>query len=714
MKTLKSLTFLILVAMLVASCEGAPATPTANTAVAPPTTAPSADAATQAAPPTAAPAAEAATPTADTAAAPPTTAPSAGAGPYVNYYFATVDEYKAATGKSIDKFGESPMLAEMVASGKLPPVEERLPKEVAVVRTPEDAANRYGGEMHLIGFMEGAGIFTQFTEDTQKGLLAWDVSYKTYYPNVAKGWKLSEDAKTLTLNLRPGMKWSDGDAFDADDFIFWYEDILKNPDFTPDIDLAYTPGDQLMGLKKIDDYTLEFTFAAPYPRAVERLINTDEIYRPGHFLRQYIPKHNNQAEALAKSEGFDTWQQAVEFHWSYNADPKAPTLNPWILKDLGADSALWVRNPYFWRVDAAGNQLPYIDTLLVSIAADPNSTNPVKVMAGEVDWEIMGLTIEDYPVLKQSEASGAYKAYLWPDTATSTALGFALNYTHKDPVLRTIFNDLRFRQALSLAINREDISQTIFFGKTEPFSAPVGRNWTGFEEWMATYYAEYDVDKANQLLDQIGLQWDAEHQWRLRPDGKPLTILGEQTVDYLSYADSLLQIVATNWADIGVKFEPKFVPGDVLMPRYVANEQDIGIWNSDGGTEPLGHANSPIRLMPPWHHMGSDCCPMSSYPWRQWLDSKGAQGEEPPQQIKELYQLVQEWLNTQAGTPQYTELSNKIIKINVENLYFFGTVSAPPRVVITSDRIGNLPGEDGGFGSEMLRPYLPEVAFIRQ
>ena len=606
------------------------------------------------------------------------------------------------------------MLADLVAGGDLPALAERLPTDVAIVRTREGSAAQYGGEMHLLGFFEGAGVFSQFTEDTQKGLIAFDVSYKTYYPDIAKGWELSDDSKTLKLFLRKGMKWSDGEPFTADDFMFWYEDLLQNTDLNPEIDPTYMPGGTLMGLKKIDDTTLEFSFAEANPRAVETIVNSDEIYRPKHFLSKYLPKYNADADALAKSEGLDSWQLALEFHTSYNADPTYPTLLPWIIKDIGADSALWVRNPFYWRVDTDGNQLPYIDSLLVTIASDPNSTNPVKVMAGEVDWEIMGLTIEDYPVLKGAEEKGQYKAYLWPDHATSTALGFALNYTHKDPELRAIFNDLRFRQALSLAIDREDINKTIFFGQTEAFVAPVSRDWTGFEDWMATYYAEHDVAKANQLLDDMGLKWDADHKWRLKPDGKPISILGEQTVDYLSYAMDLLGIVAKNWADIGIQMEPKFVPGDVLMPRYVANEQDIGIWNSDGGTEAAARRRGPIRLEPPWHHMGIDCCAMSSYPWRQWLDTNGAAGEEPPQQIKDLHELVNQWMAAKAGSPEYTSLINQIIKINVENLYFFGTVSAPPRVVITSDRLGNLPGSDGAFGSEMMRPYLPEVAFIRQ
>lgn len=711
MKTRKIFAIWIALSLLLASCS----TPTA--VVSPPTetSAPENTAVVAPAKPTATqpPAAEA--PTAET---PAEVAPAVEEVPFVNYLFTTVAEYEAATGKTIDSFNESPMLAEQVKAGTLPPVTERLPKDVSVVR-PYDQIGEYGGEMHLLGFNEGTGAFSEFTESMQQGLLTTDPSFKNWYPNIAKGWKLSDDGKSMTFYLREGMKWSDGADFTADDFAFWYE-ILQDTELTPEISSEYMPGDVLMGFNKIDDYTVEYTFAVPYYRVID-VLGTDLLALPAHYIKQYMLKYNPDAEALAKSEGYDTWQSAAQAHGvgeidTYDNDPKAPSLNPWIIADKGSDSALWQRNPYYFRVDTAGNQLPYMDTLLVIFSDNVDSVGPIKSLAGELDWNNSGIGLADYSVLKQNETQGDYTVSIWRRDDESSAMGFSLNYTERDPVLREIFNDLRFRQALSMAIDRDRISETIFFGLTVPFTGPASPGWTGYEDWMGSYYAEYNVDKANALLDEMGLQWDSAHQWRLRSDGKPVSFIGTWATEWLSYAQDLLDLVVADWAQVGVKMDLKFVPEDTLQSMFVANETDIGISNSDGGSEVTARGAYPLRLIPPWHWGGASCCAMSSYSWRVWLDSNARgevppKGEEPPQQIKDLYRLTFEWLNTAAGTPEYTELINQVIKINVENLYYIGTVSAGPNVVVISNRMGNAPRDDGNFMSR--NRYMLETYFLK-
>jgi peptide/nickel transport system substrate-binding protein len=637
-----------------------------------------------------------------------------------NNIYASIADYEAATGNSITSFSESPMLTDM----DLPPVEERIPSEAAVVRPM--VIGQYGGELNLLGFSEGAGYFSAFTETMQQPLFVVHQSVTdkpTFHPNVAKAWELADDGMSLTIYLREGMKWSDGDDFNAKDFAFGYE-ILQNEELMIEVSGQWTPGGEMMGFNMIDDYTIQYTFSEPYNRAFEVFAQGYSLYKPEHFLKQYFPMYNDGAEVLAEEEGFESWQAAADFHGgindqNYDRDPIAPHINPWIIKEISPESVLWERNPYFWRIDTAGNQLPYIDTLLVINATDVSAIAPIKVMAGEVDWnDNIGLSLQDFPALKENEGAGAYNVYLYPKTDESHAMGFALNYIHPDPVLREIFNDIRFRHALSLAINREEISENLFFGLSEPWTAPVTAIWTGYEDWMGTHYAEYDVEQANALLDEMGLEWDENHEYRLRPDGEELYFTGEYCTEWLAYSEDLLDLVSLHWEEIGVHMRPKFVPEETLQALYVANETSWGASNSDGGDEAEARGEYPLRLIPPWHWGWDDCCPMSAYQWRVWLDcdldpscsQEDVDGIEPPDDIKRAYQLTFEWLNTVPGTDEYYEKINEVIKLNVENFWYFGTVTPPPSINIRSLRLDNAEGEGGP--SAGLHHYFYEAYFI--
>ncbi|MBV7328354.1 ABC transporter substrate-binding protein [Chloroflexi bacterium TSY] len=634
--------------------------------------------------------------------------------PYVNHLFATIADYEAATGNTIDSFGESPILAALVESGDLPAVEERLPVDVGVLR-PRDEIGTYSGPINLIGFFEGAGAYSQFTENSQMGLLVNDPAYTGFFPNAAKAVEQAEDGMSITIYLREGLKWSDGDGLTSEDVVFWYE-LLQDEDLNPNIREDWKPGGELMGLNVIDDYTVEFTFSIPYHRATEVFAGS-RPFSPAHFLKQYMPEYSDGAEALAEEEGYESWQQALQFHAGlnddyYDRDPLAPTINPWVIADIGADSVLWERNPYYWRVDTVGNQLPYADSLLVIMTENVKTTGPVKSMAGELDINESGLTISDFPVLKRNEADGNYTVHTWLNAASSNAMALMPNYTVANEELREIFNDLRFRQALSLAINRAEISENIFLGLTKPFTGPTSPVWPGYEEWMGTHFADYDLERANALLDEMGLEWDEAQGTRLTPGGEPLSFIFEWETEWLAYTEDLLDLVKLYWKEIGVDIEHKFVPEDTLQTRFVANEIEMTNTSGAGGTEAVARSRYPIRLMPPWHWGGTGCCPGSAYPWRVWLDTEGVEGIEPPEDVKRIYELVEQWLDTPYGTDDYVSIANEIQRLNVENLYFIGTVSAPPRVFITSNRLRNAPGADGVWGARVMTPYLAEQYFV--
>jgi peptide/nickel transport system substrate-binding protein len=376
---------------------------------------------------------------------------------------------------------------------------------------------------------------------------------------------------------------------------------------------------------------------------------------------------------------------------------------------MSADSALWVRNPYFWRVDTAGNQLPYIDTILILIGESRAQTGAlVKMIAGEIDFagDSVGLALRDTPLLKENEEAGDYTTYLMENTSRTNALDFALNYTHQDPVLREIFNDIRFRQALSLAIDRTEISESLMFGLTEPWAAPASSDWTGFEDWMATNYVEFDVEQANALLDDMGLAWDADGEYRMRPDGDRLSILAEYRTAGVFYFQDMLDLFAIYFKEIGIDFTPKELPGDVVEGKLYANELDFTV--KEGGRDEYRARERGIGwLVPPWGGL-------SSVGWRLWLENNGAEGIEPPEEVKRLWDAAQRWSVARFGTDEYESLTSEILTLNAENMWVIHTTSDPPALYCMSNRLGNAPGNDGIKGGWRMRPYQQETWFLHQ
>ena len=630
--------------------------------------------------------------------------------PFVDFIFATPAEYTRRTGNSITQYGESPMLAGLVQQGELPPVGERLPDEPLVLR-PIDEIGHYGGTIRALT-PSGAGY------DEDRRLLIWPPDGSEFHPNMIKGWQQAADDRGITLYLRSGMKWSDGEDFGADDFQFWWQDIQNNEMITPEVPSAFRPGGEPATLTVVDPFEVRFDFAVPVPNAIE-FWHQSRPWAPRHYLEQYHIDYNADVEANAKAEGFDSWVLAFQFHgvWSTRHDykynvPLAPVVDPFVLEQTGTEAFVWTRNPFYHVIDTAGNQLPYIDKIRQQVV-ESGDLIPLKAMNGEVDFQRTQLSFGDFPIYKQNEASGGYQTYLFENNGSSFALGFALNYTHQDPILREIFNDIRFRQALSLAIDRDDIGETLFHGQTKPFTAPVRPEWPGYEDWMGSYFAEHDVDRANALLDEMGLEWDADRQWRLRSDGKAVQILGEHPITWIAYVEPLLDLVRGYWAQIGVRFEPRLIAVPLWQTRGAANELDVGIWPSDGGTVTRARGNTPIRLIPPYHNYPNSM--MSSGPWREWIESGGANGEQPPADVLRTYEVMLEWMVAPRGSAAYEELANEMIRLNVENLRFFGTVSSPPIVRIVNDRIGNMRGEPGWvYGLRRDRDYLNETWYIKR
>jgi len=364
-------------------------------------------------------------------------------------------------------YNEAPMLRTRVAAGELPPVEERLPEEPLVVE-PLEEIGQYGGT--LITIQRSIDDWGNPSHINVETILGKDPTDETkVLPNIAKNWKFSPDAKTLTLYLRKGMKWSDGQPFTADDIMFWYNDILQNKELTPTIWEIWQPGGKLLKVEKIDDYTVKLKFAVPWPGILFVLAGEmaiqNSFYAPIHYLKRFHIKYNPDADKLAKEEGFDYWYQLFQQKGMHNADnqphPELPTLSTWIPEVIALDHITLVRNPYYWKVDTEGNQLPYIDRVKGALA-EGIELRVAKILSGEPD--LVGehdVDISKFPVIMQTADENNYRVSLEEDVSREPPavwqVGLYFNHTVADPFLRELFSDVRFKQALSLAINRSEV-----------------------------------------------------------------------------------------------------------------------------------------------------------------------------------------------------------------------------------------------------------------
>lgn len=680
-------------ATVLAACGGTPTAtpvpPTATKAPAAPTAAPAAPTAAPAAPTaTKAPAAPTAAPAAPTATKAPaptaTTAPTA-AGTTDTYKIWNVDDYVKA-GKKIDKFNEAPALAELVKQGKLPSVDKRLPEDYFVVQ-PREKIGVYGGTVNGYGFNPttyGNDVWSSFN----RHFFGVTNDFKLIFPEVLKSYKFSPDYMTFTGTLRKGMKWSDGEPFTADDIVYWWEDVVSEPKINPTIASTWAPGGKPMVVKKVDDVTFTVTFSVPSPAFIERT-TTAATWAPKHYLKKWHIKYNPQAGDVAKAEGFKEWWEAYAAHdinaagvgFDSQKDPDLPSVDSFKLKQIDQfGNKYYDRNPYFWQVDTAGNQLPYLDGINRLLIPDVEQIL-LKFQKGEIDYGNQRLLLDHVAILKQNEAQGNYVTYLWP-TVVGSIRRYILNLTVKDDVLRPIFNDIRFRQALSLAINREEINKTLQFGLGTPrqFTAPDSASY--YEDWMGKHFAQYDTKQANSLLDAMGLKMDTAKGLRLRPDGQPLELIID---DATTGNDKMNALVKEYWKAIGVGVTFNYIARDLYSSRTQANSTQGGVWFGDLVDDFYAHQNS-FSFRPPF---GIDNVPHSGQPWRQWELTGGKEGEEPPAALKELQQLADKFSQTVIQSEEYNKIGKELMTKATQGLYSIGTVGQVPGVVVANKRIGN-------------------------
>ncbi|HZQ99603.1 MAG TPA: ABC transporter substrate-binding protein [Chloroflexota bacterium] len=589
------------------------------------------------------------------------------------------------------KFNEAPMLAQLVKDGKLPPVEQRLPPDPIVVK-PTNKIGKYGGTLR------GVALAPETTSDLQiaqtVGLFSYSDDLSQIYPDMATGYEFSQDLKSCTIYLRKGVKWSNGDPFTADDVLFFFEDIQFNKDLFPSVPGAYRVGGDPIKVTKVDDYTVKFDFKLPNPAfsLIHYSGAPSAPWRPKKYLSQFHAKYNPDADKNAKAAGFDGWASRFTkitgigaSGFNYGAqDTGMPVLEPWRPVNNTSQQQEYERNPYYFRVDTDGNQLPYVDKLVIEYASNSEVEN-LKVTSGQVHIAGLDLQLVNYPVLKQGEAQGNYKVYL-TTSERGADVAIAFNQNHPDPVLKKIFGDVRWRQAMSLGINRGEINELVFLGQAQPRQATINETASFYKKEWADAFAQYDVDQANKLLDQLGLDKRGPDGIRLRPDGKPMAF----TLDYLPQEGpkkEVCELVVKHWAKLGIKAEAAGRERAFILTRLNSMQHDASGWQVDRQLEraayTYGAAGS--KFGP-----GGNSAITYCKGWIDWIASGGKAGVEPPQEAKDLQAAFDKWQTTVMGTPEYKAAGTDVYDRVMKTLYVIGVVNASPNPIVVHNTVENV------------------------
>ena len=497
-----------------------------------------------------------------------------------------------------------------------------------------------------------------------------------------------KEGRRFTFELRRGHKWSDGQPLTSEDFRYWWEDVANNKALSPvGPPKIMTINGELPIFEVINRYKFRYTWKRPNPDFLPRLASASPlyIYRPAHYMRQFHEKYTDR-DILKK-----TVKKSKQRNWAAlhnkmdnlyrNDNVNLPVLQPWVsISKPSASRLIFKRNPFFHRVDPEGKQLPYADSFIFTIAN--NKLIPAKTGTGEVDLQARYLRFDDYTFLKKGEERSPYSTRLWK-TAKGAHLALFPNLNVNNPILRKLIRDVRFRRALSLGVHRHEINQVIYYGLA------IGGNNSVLPEsplYRPTYrnkWANFDLQKANQLLDEIGLVQRDRSGIRLMPDGSPLHLIIETAGESTEQTD-VLELVRDSWLKIGIKIFSKPSQRNVFRNRIFSGETAMSIWS--GVENGLITANSsPAEFVPTSQQS------LQWPKWGQYHETNGKAGEKPTgEHVIHLLELYQRWKNT-AAQKEKSKIWQKILEIHSDQIYSIGLVAAVLQPVVVSSQLKNVP-----------------------
>ena len=581
---------------------------------------------------------------------------------------------------------ETPFWQPEVDTGNMPPIAERLPYTPLVVDMEAKGRSfgKQGGTLRTM--VTRSKDVRQMVVYGYARLVGYDANYDLY-PDILRDVEVIEDRKFI-LHLRPGHRWSDGHPFTSADFRYWWEKVVGNAEITPSGPPEFMFVDGKLGRVSFpDDVTVLFEWDEPNANFLPLLAQASPpfIYRPAHYLKQF---HADFADPDALA---DEVRAARVKSWAalhnrrdemYKFDnPQMPTLQPWINASGRTSRQLFVRNPYYHRIDKQGLQLPYIDVVNMTIVGA--GLVAAKTNAGESDLQARGLSFPDVAILKKGEADGGnYRTYLWA-SGVASQIAIYPNLNFRDPVWREVMRDVRFRRALSLGIDRRMINRALYFGLASEGGMTALSTSPLFKENDLLMWSKMDLDAANAMLDDMGLTERTPAGLRKLPDGRPMEFVIE-TAGERQEVENALAIVTDTWRDLGIKLIMRPLDRDILRNRVYAGVTMAAIWYGwDNGLPTAG--TSPDYLAPTNQEFFA--WPM----WGQYHVTGGSAGEPPDiPAAKELMELADAWDHTSNRTER-TRIWQRMLDIHAEEQFAIGILSEAPQPVVVSKRLRNVP-----------------------
>ena len=595
-------------------------------------------------------------------------------------------------------YKEAPMLAARVAAGELPPVEERLPENPLVLQ-PTRGIGKYGGTWYR-GFT-GPADGQNMERPLKDHLLFYEVSGLTVQPNIAESWTQNEDATEFTFTLRKGHKWSDGEPFTTADIMFWVDHMLHNEELNPAKPAWTQKGGETLKFEAIDEQTFKVTSPEPYAPFVTLVASVivagqhtrgdggDGLYAPRHYLEQFHPDFVGleEAERKASEAGFDNWYTYFLDRNHANANPDAPMLTAWrVTGSINTNEWSFERNPYYYAVDTEGNQLPYIDRVVLTLAQNLEVLN-LSALAG--NYTVMGrhINIAKLPLFLENAESVGYRIQFWRQPQSGIANIYVNETWDGNAEIQSYIQNVEFRRALSLGIERDQINEVFFLG----IGATSGL-CQGYPDPdnPGKYIGEDDVqfnpDKANEILDSIGLDQKDGDGFRLMPSGERLVIQLPSVAAAFEDYPGINEMISRQWeVNIGVRAEVQTLERGLHGDRGLLNELMTTNWESSPRS---------TTLITPQHLLPVSGGGNTGRLYGDWHQSSGENGLDPAginDLIKQQMVLYDEAQST-AGPARYNEILQRVVELNCLNVNPITTVmNKPTYVAIIKNNVKNIP-----------------------